>query len=558
MSNITKQRRHARTPLRFAGWHLLACLCLLTAAGCTTQDTRSLVGPVCGERFQECPVRLEAYRPVQDRADGQDPTLAVAVAISGGGHRAGNFGAGVLLGLEEITREAGGPSPAATRPARPANALREVDYLSTASGGGLAAAAYVASLRDYCIFHGSAEGYSFAAALGDPRAPAAGGGKAQQDVQCEFTDPGLRTSLQYNYVQDMVHGLFSLASIGAVHRGDFLENAFDDHILGRLWREDKLKSLASAPAGGPAIAPADNHDGLRLSDIFVPRQDATRPVRVPYWVANATTYENAAIFPFTPDHLKLYQIIAYTHRLRRVHHQAGEDYDRFTSDAPVALGLTASGCFPVLIPAIGMESSMDPDNRYLNLLDGGLADNFGATSAVRMLREDQVAKRKVLIVVDAFNGPLTPFSNIERSPAMVATAFRITTAGLDASRSRYHEVIRGLCDSNSPQLNIQVIFLSFDDLLDCKDISVLEPYGFGPKDLEQLKLEGLTLGLEITPFRLGRDVWTWYSLSAAQQKLMLALGRCVVARKKDDIRQALGWAEAGATTRPAATNTTAK
>jgi hypothetical protein len=358
-------------------------------------------------------------------------------------------------------------------------------------------------------------------------------------------------------VQDIVHGLFSLASVGAVHRGDFLENAFDDHILGRLWRAEKLQSLAAAPAGAVAIAPADRHSGLRLSDIFVPRQDSARPVRVPYWVANATTYENAAIFPFTPDTLKLYQIVAYTHRLQRVRHQAGQDYDRFTSDAPVALGLTASGCFPVLIPAIGMESSMDPDNRYLNLLDGGLADNFGATTAVRMLREDHVAKRKVLIVVDAFNGPLTPFSNIERSPAMAATAFRVTTAGLDASRSRYHEVIRGLCDSNNPQLNIQVIFLSFDDLVDCKDVSILEPYGFGPKDLDQLKLEGLTLGLEITPFRLGRDVWTWYSLSATQQKLLLALGRCVVARKKDKIRRALGWDQPSPSRGPSSASRTA-
>jgi hypothetical protein len=513
-------------------------------------------------------VRLEAYRSVQDRADGQDPALAVAVAISGGGHRAGNFGAGVLLGLEEIARDAGGQAGAATRPARPANALREVDYLSTASGGGLAAAAYVGSLRDYCVFHGSAEGYSFAEAMRNPQAPVGvvagqeqgqgqGQGQGQHDVRREFSDPQLRTSLQYNYVQDIVHGLFSLVSVGTVHRGDFLENAFDDHILGRLWRAEKLNSLSgAAAAGGPAIAPADRHDSLRLSDIFVPREDPARPVRVPYWVANATTYENAAIFPFTPDHLKLYQVIAYTHRLQRVRYDAsgpgsGDSYDRFAADAPAALALTASGCFPVLIPAIGVESRMDPNNRYLNLLDGGLADNFGTMSAVRMLRQDRVARRKVLLVADAFSGPLTPFSNIERSPAMAATAFRVTTAFLDASRSRYREVIRQQCDSQDPQTQIQVVFLSFDDLLSCKDMKVLEPYGFAPSDLDRLKLEGITPGLETTPFLLARDVWTWYSLSATQQKLLLAVGRCVVARKKDEIRRAMGWA-AAATTQPAA------
>jgi hypothetical protein len=70
---------------------------------------------------------------------------------------------------------------------------------------------------------------------------------------------------------------------------------------------------------------------------------------------------------------------------------------------------------------------------------------------------------------------------------------------------------------------------------------VLEPFGFGPKDLEQIKVEGITPGMEVTPFRLARDVWSWYGISPTKQKLLLAVGRCVVARKRDEISRALGW-----------------
>jgi len=481
---------------------------LLPSPGCTTQDSASLVAPCCGERFQECTIRMDEYECVQRRGGGQDPNLAVAVAISGGGHRAGNFAAGVLLGLEAMRRPGRGN----------ANALREVDYLSTVSGGGLAAAAYIASLHDYIAAGGSAEGYSLAAALGE------GGGRAPTGPP-QAADPLLRGHLQYNYVNDIIRGALTVATLGSWHRGDFLENSFDDHVLGGQWRRRSGAADAS----------------LRLRDVFVPRGSG-RAVRLPYWGANATTYENAAIFPFAPDHLKLHKVCGYTHRLVKVRDRDG-DPNRFAYDAPLALGLAASGTFPVAIPAISLDSSMDPNNPYLHLLDGGLADMFGVMTAVRMLRQDP-AGRKVLIVVDAYKGPLTPFSNCEHSPAMLTTAARVATGFLDAWRTRHREVIRALCaaDGAAP---IEPAFLSFDDLLDCKDCRALEPFGFSAEDARRLALGGLGPGLKPTPFNLARDVWTWYGLSGTEQKLLLAVGRFVVNRKADQIRKAMSWARAG-------------
>jgi predicted acylesterase/phospholipase RssA len=504
----------------FSSRTAVLCVVLLAAwaaAGCTTQNCASLVHPCCGDRFQECPIRLGAYRSVQERTGGQDPNLALAVAISGGGHRAGNFGAGVLLGLEEILRH-GSPER---------NALREVDYLSTVSGGGLTAAAFVSSLHDYRTFRGTIEGYSFAEALRGPRG-------TPPPLQQQWTDPDLRKNLEYNYVDDILRGMFAVATFGYFHRGDFLERSFDDHVLGRRWRERKLASLGEA--GGNRSA------SLRLRDVFVARDDARREVRLPYWVANATTYENAAVFPFTPDHLRLYQVCGYRHRLREVRHDSpAEGYEEFLADAPLALGMTASGTYPVLIPASTLNSRMDRLNPYLHLLDGGLADMFGAVTAWRLLRQEAVARRKVLLVVDAYKGPLTPFSCCQRPPAMLTTACRVATAFVDAWRSRYHEVIRALGSARNPPSDIEAIFLSFDDLEPCKDMKALEPFGFGPRDLERLKREGISPGMEITPFTLARDVWTWYNLSPTEQKLLFAVGRYVVHRKRGEIRKAIGW-----------------
>src|ERR1035437_7151042 len=66
----------------------------LMAAGCATQDATTLIHPYNGERFQECPVALDAYRSAQDRVGGQDGDLALAMALAGGGERAANVGVG--------------------------------------------------------------------------------------------------------------------------------------------------------------------------------------------------------------------------------------------------------------------------------------------------------------------------------------------------------------------------------------------------------------------------------------------------------------------------------
>ena len=428
------------------------------------------------------------------------------------------FGTGVLLALEQITKE-GSPRH---------NALREVDYFSTVSGGGLAAAAYLGSLRDHLAFGGAAEEYSFARAVLDP--PEAAGPVERQRI-----DPKLKAHLERGYANDVISGLFTVAALGTRDRGDLLEQAFDDHILGCQWRRRKLASRRAAGRGSAS---------LTLGDIFVPRSDAGAEVRLPYWVANATVFENGALFPFTPDHLKLYQVHAYRHRCRRRSYEpARETYDSFLAGVPISVALTASGSFPVALPATTLHSRMDRRNPYLHLLDGGMADNLGVLTALRLLAQEPHGRvrRKVLVVIDAHNGELAPFSRRWRSPVVLMTLFRTTVAHLDSWRGRAQEIVRGLCASEQFGPDTKVVFLNFDDLAELTDFGPLLELGLTQADLKKLRANRRFRGVTFAPFTVARGIWTWYDLSEAEQNFLFAVGRYVTGRREAQIREALGW-----------------
>ena len=85
-----------------------------------------------------------------------------------------------------------------------------------------------------------------------------------------------------------------------------------------------------------------------------------------------------------------------------------------------------------------MNSALDPDNPYLHLLDGGLADNLGVITAIRYFKKNipKTIKRKLLIVIDAYQGRLGPFSRKERAPLVTEAVTRTMSIFLDSRRSR--------------------------------------------------------------------------------------------------------------------------
>lgn len=170
-------------------------------------------------------------------------------------------------------------------------------------------------------------------------------------------------------------------------------------------------------------------------------------------MANATIYENGAIFPFAPDVLKSYNVSCWNHRMER--HVCGKE------DAlPLSVALKASASFPVLIPATILTTARPGRDRYLRLADGGQADNLGVLTAIDLLKKDQGPSRKVLLIVDAYPGTDSPYTSTPRSALPLPVFRRAAEIALDSFHGHHLSFVKALAES----ANIEVVSLSFDDL----------------------------------------------------------------------------------------------
>ena len=210
------------------------------------------------------------------------------------------------------------------------------------------------------------------------------------------------------------------------------------------------------------------------------------------------------------------------------------------NDVPLSVGLTASGNFPVLIPATTLQSTMDPKNPYLHLLDGGMSDNLGIITALRLLAVEKT-QRRILIVVDAFKENSAPFSNTPSPPLMADTAIRAMDISLDSWRGRTVEIMKAFSTSELYGPDIKVIFISFDDLMGMETFDELFKFGLTQKDLDLLKKEDSMKGMTANPFNLVRSVKTRYNLSPAEQNLLIAAGRYITRQKSGQIKEHLNW-----------------
>ena len=449
------------------GWGFLSFL--LAMSGCSTRHAADSPGGI-GWPVEEPQVDLTQYRDVQSRP-GQNAAVAVCVAISGGGHRAANFAAGVFLGLENC-----GPAN------HPYNLLKEVDYFSTVSGGGFAAGAYVSSLLDYQENGGQAQDFRFGEAL-------AGTGPRG------MVNPRVKRDLEVGYHNWLARGVFAIKALGNLDRGDFLERALDDKVLGRSYAERRGKR------------------SLVMGEMFIPVDAASdRQVRLPLWIPNSTVYENGAVFPFTPDILSQYGITGCTHRLGELQFDgAGSSAARYAA-FPLSVGMKSSAAFPGAIPATTLKSSRDPRNPYLHLFDGGMSDNLGILTAIRILsaQPTNTVKKKLLIVVDAYPGTHEPFSKTSGSPRIRQILTRSTGISLDSSHQRLGDMLRRMGESEG----IRVVVIGFASLLK------------RPGEFDQL-------------FATVRGVRTTLNVSLEVQNLLVQAGREAVMASQDSLNAAI-------------------
>ncbi len=387
-------------------------------------------------------MELSNYRSVQERQN-QNPEIAVAMAISGGGHRAANFAIGVLLSLESFT------SDGSTN-----NILNEIDYFSTVSGGGFAAGAYISSLYDHNQ-SGSKIPFSLYEAL-------------------HANKNRLLINLERDYQSILLASGFNPQTFGHKDSGDVVEKMFDDYLLGAKYRKNNY-SLTLKDIFPPAPSQRSEVSGQRsevdgqsaevgdqrskVSDKGQKTKD--RGPFLPQWFANSTVYENGARFIFTPDVIRKYHIKEITHRMKQV--KLNDD----CGNMPLAVAIKSSASFPVAVPATTFTCAnpSDPLNDYLHLMDGGLIDNLGVRSAFDALQHDK-APRRILMVVDAYKGTSHPLSKHQTSPCGPQAAFRITKIALDSDHTllKRNVLLKAAQSTTNGRTPIEVIFLSFEDL----------------------------------------------------------------------------------------------
>ena len=500
----------------------LLSISLLFSCSATRKETK--IHP--SETFEETQVQYSNYRSPQDR-NGQDERVRFAIAISGGGHRAANLGVGALIGLEKIE----------TPQIKGDNALSQVDMISSVSGGGFAAGIYISTLNDYFRYCGENKPYSLMEVI---------------DVDSKkykgCFDPIARRQLERGYKDNIFSFLNPFQSSSwkvwftDLDRTNLLEKAIDDDLLGSKWRRENKKDQLK--------------DSLKMKDIFIPRSETTTEVRLPLWITNATIFENGAIFPFSPDILMAYEITNYTHQLQPVPPQSKEEwsqeeYKQFIFNMPMALAVAASGNFPVALPATTLKSKLDPDNPYLHLLDGGLSDNLGVFSALRYLSQENktdLIEKKLLIVIDAYNGPLGPTSKNSGAPLWSDALKKTTSASLDSWRGRYREIIYQLAEAK----NIEVVFISPDSFNKAEDFDKLYALEYRldgnirltEGDIKKLKDKWNTKHntgeqtdiTAISPMDLFYNVSTDYNVSPENQKFLIALGWGLVKEKSELIQ----------------------
>ncbi|HMQ47959.1 MAG TPA: patatin-like phospholipase family protein [Saprospiraceae bacterium] len=425
-------------------------------------------------------VDLSYYKSVQLRPH-QDSTLAVAMAISGGGSRAANFGLGIMLGLEELLIT------------ETQDALDQVDYFSTVSGGGFGAGAYICALYDHHFFQ-----------------------RQTPFSLSQYADDQICGDLCYSYAGALIRGNLNVKLwFSLVDDGDALEKAIDDQVLGYKRRRE---------AGNKKLP------GILLGDLFVPK-GSDQPVLYPMHITNSTALNTMTIFPFTPDILNQYQIYGYTHRLKTI---KDDNLDVFSM--PLSVGIKSSGSFPVLISNTTLRSCYSPERPYLHLIDGAMTDNTGYYTALDILRQDE-SSRKILIIVDAdASGNLYTFSKKEAARSSLGVLFRLPASGLYARRSTLQSDIETRCQ----QYDVTPIYFSFSNLIKNNPAEVPHKIDI-KKEMDRL-LELMQLeNFELSPYdqqilyEVLIHIGTKYTMKEEEQLLLMLTGRMLVRLEEEKI-----------------------
>jgi NTE family protein len=303
--------------------------------------------------------------------------VLVLLALSGGGSRAAYFSARAMFALERV------PGPEGTT----VNVLREVDLISSVSGGSLAAAYYVSSF--------------------DPDDPSMPVGRR---IWNERTVTDL---LGRNYIARWVGNWFWPMNVAK-----FWLTAYDrTDIMAQTFADNLFDSTATGI-------------DLRLRDL--------NPAR-PNLVLNATI-GSRSYGDLDPPSAKMFGTV-FTFTLEDFATRLNSDI----TDYEIARAVMASATFPAAFNYMTLADLHDPPNCpnhggvcYVHIFDGGNSDNLGLLSIKRVLLSNhgkmiREYDRIVVVFVDAYRRSLgaDPSSANPRG----AFSYVVDTNFLDATDS---------------------------------------------------------------------------------------------------------------------------
>lgn len=289
-------------------------------------------------KYESIPLMdLTRYKSVKDRG-GQEPDLLVGITLSGGGSRAQFFSLGVLMGLEEIKY-------------KESNVLKETDFFSTVSGGGLAAGVY----------------YRFLVEKNTPE-------------------------LFINYM-DKLGDNMPIVNIPTPKHKLFI-NPFG-----------KYKKYVTVVNRAVFNREKNDYKGLYFHEIM-PLNSDTATVKYPFIIPNTAVYSNGDLFQFVPDVLIDKDIVeAYKGERKRRKWL----YHGFFVGYPLAFGIAVSSTFPRMLPHQNLYNSQ---KESITVFDGGLNDNLGVISLQSVFNQESNIKKKLAIVVNSSaSGANSPYAD---------------------------------------------------------------------------------------------------------------------------------------------------
>jgi len=376
----------------------LAGACAL-ASGCTTFYSHT------NEPLGSRPPAPEAGRAsLAVTAERGNPKVLVMLALSGGGSRAAYFSAAVMLKLQKLFPER--------------DLLREVDVLSSVSGGSMTAAYYAIS-KDARIDDGALA----AAVAPPPRGEPVAADKLRREpdgsLACSAAlSPAEERKLNARADPHRARRVVDLCRQAGVASDRIWDEATVKDLMTRdyvwrwignwFWPTNILKYWLTAFDRSDLMAQtfADN-----LYDVAIIGRDLTfaelNPER-PYLIINSTNATGGYSAGAGGDGLPFGSVFTFT----------TEDFrDRIGSDLStysVARAVMASASFPVVFASMTLRDyrpQPGKDKRYVHVFDGGNSDNLGLATLKRVLLEaaldGRIANydRVVVISIDAFTRP---------------------------------------------------------------------------------------------------------------------------------------------------------